>query len=368
MEMQLDDLLIDKKSFKMDDLITSLDACREVKLTHNELYLLVNSFFKLNNKKYGSLNIIEEGLHENIGFQTEIKLNTDFFYDIQDTNLLKTYFGTFNLELAKEKEEIDFFALGHPIINAILNYCRSDKFVGNFTRLNLKREMFPEPFKNALLFQNQIYLFIFVIKFQGYILENQYSAVVVDKNGRELENLANEILDINAFEKLYDFRDENYIENDIDITLIENLRKKANSLVKWKTSQWKTEIKALNDKIFKIEQSKKEKIFTHNKRLLALKLESLKQKLEKKENKKPTERQLMNIKNIDDKQRRQERLDKIDKIKEEIRFLEKDIVKVGKKLDDLAFDYDDLNREMSKRNRAKYYTNLTACAILRLQE
>ena len=194
----------------------------------------------------------------------------------------------------------------------------------------MKREMLPELIKKALVSQNKIYLFIFVIKFQGYILENQYSAVVIDKNGRELENLADIILDINAFEKLYDFRNENFIEIDIDITFIENLRKKAKSLVKWKTSQWKTEIKALNDKIFVIEQRKKEKIFTHNKKLLALKLESLKLKLEKKESKKPTERQLLNIKSIGDQQKRQERLDKINNIKEEIRFLEKDIVKVEK--------------------------------------
>ena len=61
-------------------------------------------------------------------------------------------------------------------------------------------------------------------------------------------------------------------------------------------------------------------------------------------------------------------MDKIDKLKEEIRFLEKDILKVEKKLDDLAFEFDDLKKDMSKRNRAKYYTNLNACAILRLKE
>ncbi|MHA1507803.1 MAG: DEAD/DEAH box helicase [Promethearchaeota archaeon] len=368
MEMQLDDLLIDKKSFKMDSLITSLDACREVKLTHNELYLLVDGFFKLNDKKYGSLNILEERLYENTGYQTEIKLSNDFFYKIQDTKILKNYFGTFNLELAKKKEEIDFFALGHPLINAILNFCRSDKFVGTFTRLYLKRENLPEHIKKTLESQNQIYLFIFIIKFQGYILENQYSAVIIDKNGRELEKLADTILDITAHENLYDFRNESFLENDIDITLIENLRKKAKSVVKWKTSQWKTEIKALNDKIFKIEQKKKEKIFAHNKKLLALKLESLKLKLEKKERKKPTERQLLNIKSIADPQKRQERLDNITKLKEEIRFLEKDIAKVEIKKDNLAFDYDDLKTDMTKRNLAKFYTNLDAFAIIRFSE
>jgi CII-binding regulator of phage lambda lysogenization HflD len=368
MEMQLDDLLIDKKSFKMDDLVTSLDACRDVKLTHNELYLLVKGFFELNDKKYGTLNIIEEGIHKNTGFQTEIKPNNDLFFNYSDFKLLKNYSGTFDLDLAKEKEEIDFFALGHPLINAILNFCRSDKFIGTFTRLYLKREMLPEHVKKTLVSQNQIYLFIFVIKFQGYILENQYSAVVIDKNGREQENLADLILDINAFEKLYDLRDESFLENNIDITFIDNLRKKAKSIVKWKTSQWKTEIKALNDKIFEIEQRKKEKIFAHNKKLLTIKLESLKLKLEKKESKKPTERQLLNIKSIDDQQRRQERLDNIDKLREEIRFLEKDVEKVDKKLDDLAFDYNDLKTDMNKRNLAKFYTNLDAFAIIRFSE
>ena len=45
-----------------------------------------------------------------------------------------------------------------------------------------------------------------------------------------------------------------------------------------------------------------------------------------------------------------------------------DFTKVKKKLDDLSFDYEDLKRDLIKRNRAKYYTNLSACAILRLNE
>jgi hypothetical protein len=87
--------------------------------------------------------------------------------------------------------------------------------------------------------------------------------------------------------------------------------------------------------------------------------------LERKENKKPTKRQLLNIQNLEDEKRKQERLDQITKLEEEIYFLEKDIAKVKRKLDDLSFDYEDLKKDMIKRNRAKYYTNLSACAILR---
>jgi len=368
MEIQLDDLLIDKRSFKMDDLITSLDACREVKLTHNELYFLINGFFKLDEKRFGSLNIHEEGIHENLHFQAEIKLEDDFFHKIHDNKLLKNYFGTFDLELAKEKEEIDFFALGHPLINAILNYCRSDKFDGSFTRLCLKREMLPEPFKKMLISQTEIYLFVFIVKFQGYILENQYSAIIIDKNGKELEKLAEIILEINAFEKIYNFRDEVVAKIDIDKNLIENLRNKAKKLVKWKTSKWKTEIKALNDKIFSIEQKKKDKIYNHRSRTLKIKLESTKKTLEKREKKRPTEKQKINIRNLTDQKKRREREDQINLLEEQIKFTKIDIARLEKNIDDLSFEYGDLKTDMTKRNLAKFYTNLDAFAIIRFSE
>ena len=44
------------------------------------------------------------------------------------------------------------------------------------------------------------------------------------------------------------------------------------------------------------------------------------------------------------------------------------ILKVQKKIDDLAFDYDDLKNDMSKRNLAKFYTNLDAFAVIRFSE
>ena len=53
-EMRLDDLMIDKRSFQMEGLISSLASCIDVKLTHNELYLLIKQFFELNNQMYGS--------------------------------------------------------------------------------------------------------------------------------------------------------------------------------------------------------------------------------------------------------------------------------------------------------------------------
>ena len=345
-------------------------ACQEVKLSHNELFLLVRYFFDLYRGKYGTVDFYKDTAlldSEMLRNKTKITIN-DILLKNPKYSLVKEYVGTFDLDVAREREEIDFFALGHPLINDIIDFCRSSTLEGEFTVLDLKRSAIPNHLISLFSAGNEFYLFIFNVKFQGYIIENQYSAVVVDDKGNEVLDLADFVLDINNFQELIVFKDNTSQESDLNLNFLDQLTQKAKNLVKWKTSQWKNEIKALNAKIFKIETKKKEKIFAYNKRLLNFKLESLKQKLEKKEGKKPTERQLLNIKSLDDKQRRQERLDKIDKLKEEIRFLEKDIVKVGKKLDDLAFDYDDLKSDMSKRNRAKYYTNLGACAILRLKE
>ena len=369
-EMQLDDLLIDKKSFQIDDLITSVEACQEVKLNHNELFLLVNYFFDLYGGKYGFVDLLKKSsvnAPKMLKNEAKITINDPLLKNPK-YKFEKKYSGTFDLDLAREREEIDFFALGHPLINDLIDFCRSKALEGTFTVLNLKRSALPNHLVSYFSPGKDLYLFVFNIKYQGYILENQYSAISVDNLGNEIPDLADFVLDIENFQDLIVIEDMDNSISHLDLNFLDNLTEKAKNIAKWKSSQWKNEIKALNAKIFKIETNKKEKIYTYNKRLLTFKLESLKLKLEKKESKKPTERQLVNIKSIEDRQKRQERLDKIDKLKEEIRFLEKDIVKVEKKIDELAFEFDDLKKEMSKRNRAKYYTNLNACAILRLKE
>ena len=144
-EMQLDYLMIDKKSFQMDDLIFSIASCHDVKLSHNELFLLMKYFFNINNHEYGVLKNLN---HDKSKFQNRI--NFPIKIQIYDTlqkklsfTLPKEFSGTFDLNLAREREEIDFFALGHPLINSILDYCRSREFKGFFTILNLKSKILP---------------------------------------------------------------------------------------------------------------------------------------------------------------------------------------------------------------------------------
>ncbi|MFX1317310.1 MAG: helicase-related protein, partial [Promethearchaeota archaeon] len=367
-EMQLDDLMIDRKSFQMEGLITSLASCIDVKLSHNELFLLIKYFFNLDNSKHGSFKILEKNYEK---YEKEIDVNTkillsDFLTRDSKYNLSKEYLGTFSLEIARNKEEIDFFALGHPLINSILDYVMESSFPGLFTVLQVKRDALPEHFFSIFIENKELYLFIFTVKFQGYIIENQVSTVVIDRYGNEIENLNEFILNIENFEKIFHFKNISPKKLDLNYESIDTLSKTAKNIVKSKTSLWKKEIKTLNDKIFGLERNKKEKIYAYKRNILNFKLNTLKQRLDRKVSSKPTERQLNNINKISDEIRKQERLNKIQKLIEEIAFIEKDIQKVEKKLDDLAFEYEDLKQDMIKRNLAKFYTNLLSFAVINI--
>ncbi|TFG08039.1 MAG: hypothetical protein EU539_03460 [Promethearchaeota archaeon] len=373
-EMQLDDMMIDKKSFQIDSLISSLASCHEVKLTHDELFLFVKYFFNLENHEFGLLeSIADVKKHKSIreNSQVRIELHDDFKKQL-DYRISSEYTGTFDIELAREKEEIDFFALGHPLINAILDFCRTSNFNGISTILNVKKSQINSFPQVNLGNANEFYLFVFSVKFQGYIVETQVSAVIIDKSGNEVKNLADYILNVENYDDLFQF-DGNFPQSmDIDKHFIDDLRVKAKSMVKQKTSQWKQEIKILNSKIYHDEREKKNKLYSYNKKMLSLKLESLSKKLEKKVNQKPSDQRKQKILRIEDESKKREKLERFESLTlefdEEIEHLKKDIDAIKKKLDDLSFQHEDLKSDMRKRNLAKFYTNILGFAVLKIVE
>lgn len=253
------------------------------------------------------------------------------------------------------------------MINNILDYCKSDEFHGNFSVLNLKKKELERYYDIKSIHKGELFLFIFSVKFQGYIIENQIVTICVDKNGNEIINFADTILNIKIFNETFLFKDAQE-KIAIDYNVIIELQQKAKTIIKSKTSIWKREIKALNDSIFNRERKKKEKIYSHKKRTLNLKLESLSQILERNKNKRPTPRQLYNIEKITDATKKQERLNNIKKLEEEIKFINNDMNLTKRKLDDLSFEYEDLKNEMIKRNISKFYTNLLSFALLKIIE
>ena len=372
-EMQLDDLVIDKKSFQMDGLISSLASCREIELTNKDLLELVKIFFNIKQHKYGRISTPDERKKNIPKTQKKLKngttrislhkpllQNTKFKFSQEDYN------GTFDVDLAQQREEIDFFALGHPLIDKIINYCRDDGFEGDFSILYLNKKKLKEKYQNKLQSQQELYFFIFKIKFQGYIVENRISPIVIDKNGNEIKTLAEDLLDLEKFKELVISEQSPPTHIKLKESVLRNLRLTAKNRIKQRNSIWKREIKRLNDKIFKKEQEKKKKIYAHKREILNLRRESLKRKMERKEAQKPSARQLDKIHTMTDNDKKQKKLKEIKSIREDIDVIKKDIALIKKKLDDLEFEYEDRKNEMKRRNLAKYYTNLIGFSLIKL--
>ncbi len=368
LEIQLDDLVIDKKSFRMDGLITTL-ACEDVKLSHNELFLFVNQFLSLENPRYGSMELVSNEIAEKTTtsfYESEVKimLNSTFLDNVED-DLVYQYIGTFNLDMARNKESIDFLALGHPLIDNILNMCVSTEFPGDFAVIPLLKNALSEKMMLQLKDSNIFYLFVFQIKFQGFIVETEIAAIIMDEKGREIEGLADLVLNIKNHREYLSF-DEKRQDSEVDANLVDQQSQRAKLIANEKVSPWKGEIEKLNEKIFSIEQTKRENIYLFNKKALSVKREILSQKLNKKNQSRPTEKQQQNISKIEDPKKKKERLERMQQLEEEIAFIQKDLKKIDKKLDDLAFAHDDLLNDMKKRNHIKFYTNLLSFAVLKV--
>ncbi|TXT60347.1 MAG: putative Helicase domain-containing protein [Promethearchaeota archaeon] len=372
-EMQLDDLLIDRKSFQMEGLVS---ACEDVKLTHDELYILMNQFFNLENKKYGNFEKLENendnNKNKDHSNKTDLEVKITLGQDLHEQSkeqLSKEYRGTFDLDLARRKEEIDFFALGHPLIDKVLDFCSSDAFHGTFTKLTLKRANLSPQLRTKLPKDvNELYIFIFEIKFQGFIIESQISCVILDDDGNIYKNLADYILKISNFD-IFDLNYDSSSPIRLEENRIHKSIEKARNLIKERTSQWKMEVQRLNKKLYTQEKEKKEKIYKHKRNALNLKIKNLKRKLNKKISQRPSERQKQNIANLKDEKKKQKRIEHYERLEETIHFLEKDISNSIKKLDDLEFEYQDLKEDMKKRNQAKFFTKLIGYAsILVLKE
>ncbi len=90
----------------------------------------------------------------------------------------RMFHGTFNLEEAKHKEELEFFALGHPLLTDALNYCKRPEFGGVCSSLRISRQSIPV---NTNLTRSALgTLWFFYLEFTGVIVEREIRPVYVD--------------------------------------------------------------------------------------------------------------------------------------------------------------------------------------------
>jgi SNF2 family DNA or RNA helicase len=251
MQLKLDDLMIDKKSFQMDTLIKYRSHDQKL-LTNDVLYAFILRFFDLHNT-YGKVSKIKDS-EENIenleeSLLIKIELSEEFLNQIKNT-LEKQYIGTFNLDVAKVREDIDFFALGHPFINEIIKLYLKDDFPGNFSLLNINRSSIPKKYQNEIKGLNNCFLFVFKLTFHGFIIEEKVISILIDEKGNKVDKLAEFLLDIDNYKNIYQNLVKNGSLNSIKSSLIKYLIENAKNLINSKKTNWKREILKLNERRF----------------------------------------------------------------------------------------------------------------------
>jgi SNF2 family DNA or RNA helicase len=357
MQLQLDDLLIDEKSFQMDSLVNYNSPNNEI-LNNNDLFNFIFQFFSLANNKYGKISIIKDS-NEN---QKEKKKNesnkiikialSNTFLNKIKQNLQREYIGTFSSNLAREREEINFFALGHPLINEIIKFCMRDAFPGEYSAVNLKKALIPSRYKNKIKDIDQSFLIIFQLTFQGYIVEYKIKPILLNEKGEKiLDDLPEFLLNFKKNNQIYQKTIKKEDLKTQNLSFIKEVIQEGRKVIQSDLIQWKTSIINLNDKIFQNEKKRKNKLYKHKKKILSEKLASLKKKLQQKKNQFPSEEKIKKINNLAEQEKREKKMRKLKKQQENIRFLEKDIDLINKKVDDLEFHHRDLINDMQKQNK-----------------
>ncbi len=369
MELQLDDLLIDKKSFQIKSLMafTSHD---QIKLQHKELYRFIHTFFSLNDPNYGEVkNLKSSDNHPSLsnGFLSEIQLNQNFL-NLVNKPLQDRYVGTFKLPVARKLEEKDFLALGHPLIDVIIRFCISDNFLGDFSVVSLKKISLPKDLKEQLNDIESLYLYIFKVQFQGYITERRIVPIVIDSNGKRYRGLADKILKITESNQLLQNEIPNGINIERHLAYMKRKVKSTQDMVNRTQRTWKENVINLNDKIFNKEQKKKKKVYKCKKKTLTHKIESLNKKLLRKKKDYPSERTIEKINNMADSPKKTKRLDNLLRVEEDMSFIKKDISSAKRKLDDLEFQYEDLKNDMQKKNLKQFFSKPIGLLLIRLSD
>ncbi|TXT66326.1 MAG: putative Helicase domain-containing protein [Promethearchaeota archaeon] len=369
MQLKLDDLLIDKKSFQRNPRLEEITQPYNI-LTDEMLYNFIRTFFA-SNSEFGAICKIKATQKEgNNGASIElvqIEVNKTLSSKINGT-LDKEYIGTFNLEIARAMEEIDFFALGHPLINGIIQYCTKENFLGNYSILTIDKSSLPKNFLRELQITdtNTYYLYVFELTFQGFIVEQKIIPMLLDEKGNYIDKIPELLLDPGnpeLFSK-YLIKEHKLKNQTMNIQTIEKCFKKASEKVKKMEDQWKKKIIKINNIIFQNEKKKQQKLYQYKRKVFIQKLESLKTKLKVKKTKFPSENVLSKIQNMSDEKKKQKRLLNIKSLKEEIKFLKKDIISTQKKIDDFKFHYLDLKNDMKKQNLQKFSEELIVLATV----
>jgi hypothetical protein len=268
------------------------------------------------------------------------------------------YRGVFDLDLAQNEESLDFFALGHPLITKLSEFCKDENLGNpsailkmNFDKaLKLPDTIIPNKEKEIvrLFSQNKIHIwmFVFELEYNGIVIEKIIRPILITSTGIILEKTSQLLIRPHNFMEMVQV----YTDRNIDPLLIhqkiqkfdknqlEELHQKSKDYFKKKVEESKYNIAELNETLFKKELQRLLSLYEYKREYIQLKMSHYKAYIEKLQNKSPTKRQWENLDKIDDKDKRKEKEDKYNSHIKMVQNANTEMDELKKQLESLEFD------------------------------
>ncbi|MHA1111705.1 MAG: helicase-related protein, partial [Promethearchaeota archaeon] len=354
---QLEDFILDRKSFQLDKIDGIIKSASE--LNDEDIIAFINTFFNKyhpNNQIVGKIDHLQ---HPSKMGYSKITIDNDLRNIL---NLKKRSFsGVFSLEKAQKIEELDFFALGHPLINSLMEFCKSEDLGQPYSFLPISTPILKKFMEDTKLedgerkicesfIARKENLMIFVLESEicGVFIERVIKPVVITHSGVILKSLSKFLTIPRNFNRIMIHGSTKEVENNLPSLKKEELEKLeeiARKFFNKTNARNKKQLDSLNETMFNKElqrtlalgQYKRDyilnKIRLHSKRLKAL------------ETRVPTKRQWNNVYKIEDEAKRKEREGKFNAITREMQALNIEMDDLQRDLTEIEFDMpDDIKR------------------------
>lgn len=364
-ESQLDDFVMDKKSFQIGETQEILEDSQNL-IDEEDIKLLFELFIK----NFGGIN----------GAITRRELpNGQYFYDIKIDNEIQKklgleksfYSGVFNLDIAKQNEDLDFFALGHPLVNSVADYCRGTDIGNPSTILNVDFgkilsqigvQIDVDERKSIEMFLSgklDLFYLVFECEYSGIILEKKIEPVVITSEGKILPETSSYLSKPRTVLNLIKKSDIDFMSS-LQQKIMKIPSEKLNELVRIaknhfnkKLIQTRAKMAELNEQMFKKELHRLLTLHEYKTRHILRSIKSNKSRIAILQKRKPTKRQWMNLDKIQDKERRKDKEEKFNSIERDMQILHIEIDDLEKKMEEIEFDLP------SDVKRFEFYRNLS---------
>lgn len=293
--------------------------------------------------------------------------------------------GTFDLETARAREDIEFFALGHPLVDALVNHTYAQDFGGSVSHLSFSRAAMEDLLATIVedpQFRQRCpgdfpcappegLLFVFHVQYRGVYFEHRLFPVFVTRDLEVNDDFSRALFHALRYPERYASpaearlaRPEAPSPGDAppDERFVRQARTVAQAGLEDVIAKKRAALQPLNRRYHATERDKVTRLHEFTLQQLEAAREEIVTEIARREGNRPTARQRANIEQLQDPARKQERLAKVQDNADAIDRLREKLASLADRRDEAAFDFEDALARLDRYAELRFETSLYSVA------